>query len=236
MNKLENTLNELENHCKPISIFIYGSRARSDFKENSDFEIGIIMKQKTNIKREKIQKLIKAKNIRIYKFEYEDLIRYKIDSPFQKSIFFREIILGGKTLRGEKVIENMKPPPIKVLDIIQRVRFDIGIALATILSQRNKDYKTAYDEFYKSCLFGLRCLEILKLKKFPINYKEIYELSKKLNLGEYKPLVSAAYQARLKKVKLRENMAFQNVSFLNNFVEPQIVAYFQKNGNKTLVR
>lgn len=131
----------------------------------------------------------------------------------------------------------MKPPAIKVIDLIQRIAFDLGIALASTFSYRNGDYKTASYEFYKSCLFGLRCLEILKLKKFPLTFDDIYKLSKRLKLGrEYEALVLTAYKARQGKKKIKELDVFTNISFLNDFIEPQIIKYFKKNGNKVLIK
>lgn len=236
MNKLDNVLNKLQNFCKPVSIFLYGSRARNDFLRRSDFEIGVLMLKKNYIRRNKIKKAINKKGINIYPFVYEDFIKYKIDTPFQKSIYLSELILGGKTLRGKKVIENMKPPEIRVIDIIQDLRFNLGYAFASMHSYRNGDKFTARYEFFKSCLFGTRCLEILKLKKFPISFDDIYKFSKKLNLGEYNSLVSTAYKLRQGKTKFKEEDIFKNISYLNEFMELQIIKYFKGNGNKILIK
>ncbi|MEM2089770.1 MAG: hypothetical protein QXL88_01615 [Candidatus Pacearchaeota archaeon] len=99
---------------------------------------------------------------------------------FSKKIYLRELILAGKTISGEKVIEKMKPPPITIIDLIQDLGFDLGYALASVVSHRNGDKITASTEFYKSCLFGTRTLIILKLRVFPLTYNEILKNSKKL--------------------------------------------------------
>jgi len=237
MEKLDIVLNKIEKLCEPVSIFLYGSRARNDYLDRSDFEIGIVMLKRKYIRRSKIKKAINPKGFNIYTFKYEDFIRGKIETPFQKSIYLREIVEAGRTLRGRKIIENMKPPAIKVLDVIQDLRFNLGRAFNAMHSSRNHDSLTANYTFYKSCLFGLRDLEILKLRKFPVPYGDIYKLSKRLNLNkEYKDLVGTAYKARLGKKNFKELDIFTNISFLNDFIEPQIVEFFNKNGNKILIK
>ena len=235
MDKLQYVLDKLEKFCNPVSIFLYGSRARNDFLKRSDFELGILIPKKRYVKRGEIKKIINEKKFNVYPFEYEDFLRYKIDTPFQKTIYLRELILSGKTLRGKKIIENMKPPSIKVIDILQRIRFDIGVAFASVFSYRYGSKINASLEFSKSCLFGLRCMEILKLKKFPLTYGEIYNLSGKLKLEGYEQLVTDAFGLRLGKSKFKEENLFKNISFLNKFIEPKILKYFERYGNKILI-
>lgn len=236
MNKLTIVLDKLEKLYNPVSIFIYGSRARKDFLPKSDYEIGILMRKKNYVRRSEIKKAINIKGFSIYPFEYERFIKYQIDTPFQKSIYLRDLVKGGKTLRGQKIIENMKVPPIKVIDILQDLRFTLGFAFASMHSWRNGDKYISSYEFYKSCFYGLRCLEILKLRKFAIGYEEIFKLSKQIKLGEYKTLVLNAYKIRYGKVNLQENDIFQNISFLNKFIESQVMEYFEKKGNKILIK
>lgn len=236
MNKLNIVLGKLEKYYNPVSIFLYGSRARNDFLPTSDYEIGVLMRKKNYVRRSEIKKAINIKGFSIYPFEYERFVKYQIDTPFQKSIYLRDIAKGGKTLRGQKIIENIKVPSIKVIDIMQDMRFALGVAFSSMHSYRNGDKFTASYEFYKSYFYGLRCLEILKLKRFAIGYEEIYRLSKRLELGEYEDLVLAAYKIRHHKAKVKENDIFQNISFLNKFIEPQIIDYFEKKGNKILIK
>jgi len=132
-------------------------------------------------------------------------------------------------------LENIQPPRIKVIDIIQDLRFNIGYAFASMHSYRNGDIKTGAYEFYKSCLYGTRDLEILKLRKFPLSFTEIYKLSKKLDLKEYNSLVLNAYKLRQSKTKFEEKNIFKNITYLNEFMEPQLINYFNKKGNKILI-
>lgn len=234
--KLEKILYKISTLCNPVSIFLYGSRARKDHLPSSDYEIGVLIRKRNYVSRSEIGKSINYKGFSIYPFEYEKFIKHQIDTPFQKAIYFKDLSVGGKTIRGKKIIESMDVPSVKVVDILQDLRFSLGFAFASMHSYRNNDKKTSSFEFYKSCLYGLRCLEILKLRKFAVGYEEIYRLSKKLRLGEYKNLVSTAYRIRHGTVKLRENDVFRNISFLNKFIEPQIAGYFEKNGNKILIQ
>lgn len=235
MKKLDQILNKLEKLCNPLSVFIYGSRARDDFLKKSDFEIGVLIPKDRNIEINKIKKGVPAEKTNIYPFEYESFIKGNIDTPFQKSIYLRELITSGKTISGEKVIEKMEPPKIKVVDIIQDLRFNLGYALASVISHGNKDFETASFEFHKSCLFGTRDLEILQLKEFPLTYKEIYELSKNLEIGEYSSLVQKAYEVREKRTKYSVKDLFENISYLDEFIEPKIMEYFKKKGNGVLL-
>ncbi len=236
MDKLDIVLDKLEEICKPTSIFLYGSKARTDFLENSDFEIGVLIPKRRYVGRSEIKKTVNEEGFSIYPFEYENLVKGNIDTPFQKNIYLRELVVGGKTLRGSKIIENMKPPQIRVIDIIQDLRFNLGYAFASMHSYRNGDKYTASYEFYKSCLYGTRNLEILKLKKFPIGFSEIYELTKKLKLKEYEPLISNAYSVRLEKEKLEDKYLFKNISYLNEFIETKVVDYYKKSGNRILIK
>ena len=232
---MEEVVKLLIKHFKPISIFLYGSRARTDFLKRSDFEIGILFSKDNYVGRSEIKKVVSKKGFNIYPFEYEEFLQGKIDTPFQKKIYLRELITAGKTLSGEKVIEKMKAPQIRIIDLIQDLRFNLGYALASIISHRNGDKVTASTEFYKSCLFATRTLIILKLRVFPLTYDEILKKSKQIDLGEYKELVEKAYKVRNGKSEYEDTRLFQNISYLNEFIEPLLLESFEKNSNLTLI-
>ena len=232
--KLEATIKAVTEKFDPISIFLYGSRARTDSLSRSDYEIGVLYRRDKKISRSELKEINPYKDVVLYPFEYEDFLAYKIDTPFPENIYFRELVEAGKTLYGEKVIENLEPPKITTLDLLQRIRFDTGFALAAILSKRNGDEITAATEFPKSCLFGVRCLIILDTKNFPLTYDDIYEQSKKLDLGEYREVVDHAFAVR-KGEKIDENFLYRNVSLLNKVIKNRILESLRKDGDKILI-
>ena len=232
--KLEATIKAVTEKFDPISIFLYGSRARTDSLSRSDYEVGVLYKRDKKISRSELKEINPYKDVVLYPFEYEDFLAYKIDTPFPENIYFRELVEAGKTLYGEKVIENLEPPKITTLDLLQRIRFDTGFALAAILSKRNGDEITAATEFPKSCLFGVRCLIILDTKNFPLTYDDIYEQSKKLDLGEYREVVDHAFAVR-KGEKIDENFLYRNVSLLNKVIKNRILELLRKDGDKILI-
>lgn len=233
--KLSDTIQAITEKFDPISIFLYGSRARTDALSRSDYEVGVLYKRAQKISRLELKEINPHKEVVIYPFEYEDFTAYKIDTPFPEAIYFRELIGAGKTLYGEQVIEHLEPPKITTLDLLQRVRFDTAFALAAILSKRNGDEITASTEFSKSCLFALRCLIILETKRFPFTYDDIYEESKTLNLGEYRQVVEHSFAVRKGTEPLDENLLYRNVSLLNKIIKNRIVDSMQKEGNKELL-
>jgi len=236
MKKLDAVLKKIIETCDPVSVFLYGSRARADFLKRSDFEIGVLIPTNRYVSRSELKKAVGEDDINVYPFRLEDFKKGIIDTPFQKIIYLREIVSAGKTLHGERIIENMKVPAITVFDVVQDLRFNIGYALGALISHRNKDFKTASLKFYKSCLFGTKSLLILKKRKFALSYDEIFSLSKKLDLDVYSNLVKTAYSCRIGKAKYSEMDIFQNISYLNKFIEPELVKYFKKYGNKTLIK
>jgi len=233
--KLQETIDLITSKFDPVSIFLYGSRARADALESSDYEVGVLYKSGHKISRVELKEINPYKEIVIYPFEYEDFIAHKIDTPFPEAIYFRELIGAGETLYGEAVVEHLDPPKITTLDLLQRVRFDTGFALAAILSKRNGDEITASAEFSKSCLFAVRCLIILETKRFPFTYDDIYEESKNVNLGEYNDVVEHAFAVRKGTELLDENLLYRNVSLLDKVIKSRIIDSMQKEGNKELL-
>jgi len=236
MNKAKEIAQKIMEFTKAKSIFLYGSRARDDFYDESDYEIGILMEKDRYISRAEIKNYLNEKGVNVFPFHYEDFIKGNPDTPFQKSIYMREIIEAGKTLTGEKIIENLKPPEIRLLDIIQDVRFNLGYALAATHSYRNGDNATARLHFAKSCLFGTRNYIAFKTSKFVISYDDILNISKKLDLKEYKDLPAYAYEMRKREVEIDDKKLFQNISYLNKFIENELLLAFTNEGNVTIIK
>lgn len=236
MENVQNIVEDVLKFTNAKSIFLYGSRARADFYNESDYEIGVLMEKDKYIGRSAIKEKFDHKGINIFPFHYEEFIAYNPDTPFVKSIYMREIIEGGETLAGEKVIENLKPPEIKLLDIIQDLRFNLGYSLAATHSYREDDIVNASLHLAKSCLFGTRDYIILKLQKFPVSFDEILELSKKLDLQEYSDLPSYAHKLRKREEQIDESNLFRNISYLNKFMEKELLEIYYKQGNVVLIR
>ena len=97
--KIFSALETIFSKTKPISIFLYGSRARTDFKKDSDYEVGIIF-DKNKIGRSEIAKMHNLKNLVVYPFLLSDLKNYDLDTPFPKAIYLKELIETGKTILG----------------------------------------------------------------------------------------------------------------------------------------
>ena len=235
MDKVEQIAKELLKFTNAKSVFLYGSRARTDSYIKSDYEIGVLMTKESYVSRTEIKNRFNEGGFNIFPFYYEDFIAGHPDTPFQKSIYMHEIVKAGKTLAGEKVVENLKPPKIRLLDLIQDVRFNLGYALAATHSYRNGDGATASFHFFKSCIFGTRDYIVLKTNNFLISYDDIINASKKLDLQEYKDLPEYAFQIRKRDVDIDDAKLFQNISYLNKFIENELVSTFKKEGNKILI-
>jgi hypothetical protein len=229
------TLNSLA-QFRPKSVFLYGSRGRGDAMPDSDYEVGVIFDKDKYVQRSTIHAAIKDSRVKAYPFKWDELLHGTFSHVFQKSLYLREIITGGKTISGESLVEQIPPLPITILDLIQRTRFDIGMALAALLSYRSGDMKTSMEEFSKSCLFGLRTIEILELKTFPIGYDEIYKLSTELEgVSEYREVIESAYGQRKGGQIPAIDLIFENISLLDTFIEPRIIAAFNQHGDTNLI-
>lgn len=224
------------NKFGPKSIFLYGSRGRDDAKPDSDYEVGVIFDDNKYVQRSDIHAAITNPSVKAYPFKWSELVNGTFSHVFQKSIYLRELVKGGRTIAGEHLIEQVPLLPITTLDLIQRLRFDIGQALAALLSYRAGDMKTSMEEFSKSCLFGCRTLEILELKAFPVGYKEIYKLSEKLvQEPEYREVIEFAYAQRNGGKVPSIDILFENISLLDTLIEPRIVALFNEQGNQQII-
>lgn len=203
---------------------------------DSDYEIGVIFDDDKYVQRSDIHAAITNPLVKAYPFKWGELANGTFSHVFQKSIYLREIIKGGRTISGEHLVEQIPPPPITTQDLIQRLRFDIGMALAALLSFRAGDVQTSMEEFSKSCFFGLRCLEILELKTFPVGYDEIYELSAKVvSDPEYRTVIEAAREVRKTGKATSIDIIFKNISLLDTVIEPKILAAFQARGNEDIL-
>jgi predicted nucleotidyltransferase len=221
---------------EPKSIFVYGSRGRGDARTDSDYEVGVIFDEDKYVRRSDIHAAIIDKQVKAYPFRWDELLHGTFSHVFQKSIYLREIIKGGRTVAGDHLIEQIPPLPITTLDLVQDIRFYIGRALDAMLVLREGHNDLAIDMYSKSCFFGLRDFIILEFKTFPLGYEEIYELaSEHIAESEYREVIEAARQVRINNTLPNMNILFQNISLLDSYIEPKVLASFNKDGNKTLI-
>jgi predicted nucleotidyltransferase len=221
--ELNEVLDIIENQFKPVSIFLYGSRARTDAKEDSDYEIGVLLESGKYVGRTELRKAIgNKKAFSLYPFKFEEFVKYNPDTPFNKNIYVYELLTSAKTLRGQKIIENLAKPEITNLDLLQDAQFNLGRALTATVVARDGHIASATWTFYKSCLFGLRDLIFFETGNLARTYEEILEQGLALVSDEYKPLIQSAYDARQGK-EIDTNYFFKNISFLNQFVIPKIL-------------
>jgi predicted nucleotidyltransferase len=233
--KLKDVVSELE-QFSPRSIFIYGSRGRGDFTKDSDYEVGIVFNQVAYVERAKIHAVITDSLVKVYPFMWEELTSGKLDFLFQKSMYLRELKLGAKVLYGDDILSVIPEVPITSLDLIQRIRFDIGMALAALLSYRSGDIDTAMEEFTKSCLYGVRSLVILQARTFPVGYENIYAASSELIDDEdCKKVIEAAMAYRRSVSIPKIDLMYENISLLDSYIEPKILLEFRNNGDTKLV-
>ncbi|OGN09038.1 MAG: hypothetical protein A3J46_00255 [Candidatus Yanofskybacteria bacterium RIFCSPHIGHO2_02_FULL_41_11] len=230
---LEKVLDDIESVCEPVSIFLYGSRARTDSTSFSDYEIGVLIPEDRYVGRSVVRGAVKDSRVSVYPFRLEQFQAGNPDTPFNKKIYMRELIASGKTLRGKRIIEEMQLPSIEVLDALSDAQFNLGYALAATIAHRDGSEQTANLLFYKSCLFGTRALVIEKTGKVPATYDDILKEAEKLDLGEYTNLVKAAYESR-QTGKYDPQLLFKNISYINQLVVPNLSSRL-KDGNAVLV-
>lgn len=220
---------------EPRSIFLYGSRGRGDHREDSDWEIGVVFEDEKIVRRKFLQERVRLDSAAAYPFKLSDVIAGKFNNPFVDSIFARELAEGAKTIYGQAVVENLKPPKITALDLLAAIRFSIGCAFSAVLAHRNGEFKIASKEFYDSCLFGLRLLIILQKGEFVCKPGEIYKRGLDLKLQDrHSAVIEHAHMVRARQRELQADMAFDNLVLLD-FIEQQILLELKLNGDSELV-
>ncbi len=232
--QLKEVVDRIQEKYNPVSIFLYGSRARGDSLESSDYEVGVLYRSGSKISRSELKDLNPYSNIVVYPFEYESILQHRLDTPFPEKIYLRDLSESAETVVGEDVIGKIPPSAIRTIDALQTLVFQTGIALAAILSYRQKDFVTAKAGFSKSALFSARCLVILESKKFPLTYEAILRDILDLDIGEYKEVVQHAMDVR-KGAEINPAMLFKNLSFQNQFIKPRIIKVLEEKGDVELL-
>ena len=221
-------IDKIHSETKPISIFIYCSRARNDWQKESDYEIGIIYDKNHYVQRKDLADFHQLKYLNLFPFLYEDFIDLKLDTPFPKSIYLRDLILSAMTIKGKAVVEKLFPPPIRLTDLLEGISFQLGYALAATHSYKQGDLVTSASHFVKSFMNGLKILVIVKKGKFPLTFNEIVDGGKSLlPPGEIRSLVTQVIKVRGGQ-RPDLNTLFLNISFLNTIVSKNIKTELQK--------
>lgn len=232
--EINEILNKIFMETNPVSIFLYGSRSRTDFIEESDYEIGILYKKENKVSRSELVKRHTELNLRIYPFNYEEFINNDLDTPFPKAVYMKGLISKAKTLYGQNIVETMNPPIITLIDLLEEAVFQMSRAYTAMLSQREGDTENAKAGFVKSVLFGTRTLIVLRHKEFPVGYDEIVNFAKILNIdSEYHDLIEYAFEVRNGK-ELDASYIYKNISYLNRIIIKEIESVL-KLGNRNLI-
>ncbi len=192
----------IENH-NPVSIFLYGSKARGDDLPESDLEIGVFTKGR------------RPEDSKAFYFNLEDFKEGEIDTPFPTDIYLRELSLSGKTVYGEEIVESFEPPSISTSSILERINFDCATALYGFKMQDE-------ELFYKATLFGVRNLIILEIGKFPLTYRSISKVADTLNLKEFSELPRKAYETRMGNYKPQRRDFIDSITFTNYLIRRRI--------------
>lgn len=220
----QNILDPLERillETKPISIFLYGSRARNDFLDRSDYEIGVLYEKELRPSRIELESLYDQSMMRVYPFVYEDFMAGNPDTPFPKQHYLFELSRYGKIIAGKNVFNRINPVLISQ-DLVELVYFELGYAVSAMLSYRNDDQITASTTFHKSVLFGARAYLYAAYGQFPGSYSEIanaFVLHAKDIDPKYIELTRNAIQVRSGE-QIDKAMLYTNISFLNKLVLP----------------
>ena len=232
-NEVLNTIKQLN----PLSVFLYGSRASGDFRSNSDYEIGLIFKDADYIPRHEVHARVNFDGARVYPFRLSDIENGTPDTPFPQKFYMRELIEFGRTLHGEKIIEDLPKPSITTVDLLGQIRFEIGLAYGAFRSMRSLNQDAADYSFFKSSIYGARCLIMLQDRQFVTGYRNTFEEATKLvKNDDYRAVLRAAIDYREGRVQTIEpNLIYKNMSFLT-WIEAEIQKQYDRDGDRVLVQ
>lgn len=224
--KLPSEIRELvdviSDKTKPVSVFLYGSRARDDFLPTSDYEIGVLYRADSKWHRYQLAELHDLEQVNVYPFVYEDLMDYEIDTPFPRQVYLYELIDSAKTLAGKNVIENLVQVKLGRVDLLEAVNFELGYAMSAVLSWRNGDEKTARAVFTKAVLYGVKILLMVRQGEWVVDYGRAFALVGGLELHDrFAGLVSEAMRVR-EGGELEPARLFDAITFLNQVVRREV--------------
>lgn len=215
---LNQLLKKIWDESKPVTIFLYGSMARDDFENDSDYEIGIIYEKDKRWPRQKLKDLHNYDNVKIYPFIKEELEQSEIDTPFPQTIYLQELLHDSLVLYGKKLEEIIKVSEITKDDLLEAVGFCLGRAYSAVVSSRQNDWVAVRDDFTKSALYSLQILIFLKTGKLIFSYKEIKDKSTNLIEVEYLDLINHVMEVRKNNIAIEPSFLYKNISFINKSI------------------
>jgi len=222
---LDELLKKIWEETEPVSIFLYGSMARDDFENDSDYEVGIIYERDKKWSRQKLSEFYDYKNVKIYPFVEEELEVGEIDTPFPKEIYLQTLLQENFLVYGKKLEEIIKYLKISKDDLMESVGFCLGRAYSAVVSSRQNDWIAVRDNFTKSAFYGLQILVFIKTGELIFSYKKIQEKSKDLLPEEYKELIDHVIEVRKGNVVVNTSLLYKNINFLNKVVLKAINIY-----------
>jgi hypothetical protein len=231
MQEIASVLQAISQNTQATSVFLYGSRARGEELEGSDWELAALFKSKDFVPENDLCSIVAVPDdVRLYPYDHELFLRGEIVVPFQRALYLREIRMTGKTLVGETVVETFSPPPITLVDLLCDLKFYMGRASDALVSFRRHDVVTAASLLFKSCIFATRDWIIYNCRHFPATYREISEAS----VPGYSELIGKAYSMRAGATP-DADLLLSNIYYINRFVEKQIEAEYRQGGDFTLI-
>lgn len=219
---LDDLLRQIWEESEPISIFIYGSMAREDFEQDSDYEVGVVYKNEKKWSRQKLSSLHNYENVKIYPFVDEELKSGEIDTPFPKAIYLKTLLHSGLVVYGKKLDEMIEDFKINKEDLMEAIGFCLGRAYAAVVSSRQNDWIAVRDGFTKSAFYGLQILIFIKTGKLVFSYKEIQKKSADLIEEEYMDLINHVLDVRKGNEVINTALLYKNISFLNKVVLKEV--------------
>lgn len=231
MQDVATVLQTISQNTQAISVFLYGSRARGEGLEGSDWELATLFKIEDFVAEKDLRRITAVPDdVRLYPYDHELFLRGEIVVPFQRALYLREIKVTGKTLMGETVVETFSPPPITLVDLLCDLKFCLGRASDALVSFRQKDVITAASLLFKSCIFATRDWIIFTRQHFPATYREISEE----DVPGYVELISRAYSMRVGAAP-DADLLLNNIYYINRFVEKHIEAEYRRRGDFVLI-
>ena len=200
------------------SVFLYGSKARGDASESSDWELGAIYEDDKYKERSELAALAPEK-VSIYPFHLSELAAGRSETPFNQAIWLNEVIRTAKTVAGDDIISTIPPPHISEIDLISDAEFSKARALDAMIACRGGNLDLATEFFVKSCMFGLRNLILRNGGAFPLSYEDIATSTVKYLPKEYKGLPQKCLAIRGGSQKLDLQLTFDNIGLFTDVLD-----------------